>query len=428
MPAPSTLVPPSRPGRAMPGASPLPSAPGQDSELAAMAKATERTALAASTVSGTVEPGFEPLRDAFSLSFVSGDNIGASLCAFVDGQPVVDLWGGFKDHDFSEPWTRDTLINTFSCTKTQTAMAALLLADRGELDLEAPVFKYWPEFGAEGKAAVRVRHLLAHASGVPGWYGPITWDDVYDTEKACAILAAQPLKWAPGSASGYHGLNYGHLIGEVMRRITGQSLGRFHAAEVAGPLGAGYHIGVGPELDPLVAPVLQGVPKGRPSGLNTLQDIGYYNPYLLPQLTATRAWRRAEIGAANGHGSAHGLACVLSTLACGSANGVRLFSDAGRMRVLEVQTDGVDLCLGVPVRWGLGFATHSPLYANTRRHRVAYWAGNGGSLAMVDIDARASFAFVMNRWLEGPFESRRSSALLETFNQCLDAIDPGSRS
>ena len=416
--------PPARVGRP-----PLPLATSRnfDRERAAMAALSERTTLAASKIGGVVGPGFEALRDAFATSFVSGDNIGASLCAFIDGQPVVDLWGGFKDHGFSEPWTRDTLVNTFSCTKTQTAIAALLLADRGELDLDAPVAKYWPAFAAEGKSAVLVRHLLAHASGVPGWYGPITWDDVYDAEKSCAILAAQAPKWAPGTASGYHGVNYGHLVGEVIRRITGLSLGRFYATEVAGPLGADFHIGVGPELDPRVAPVLQGVPKGRPSGLNTLQDISYFNPYMPPPLTFTRAWRRAEIGGANGHGSAHGLATALSALACGGANGRRLLSEAGRMAALQTQTDGVDLCLGIPVRWGLGFATQTPLFANARRHRVAYWAGNGGSLAMVDVDARASFAFVMNRWLEGPFEAMRNTALFEAFNQCLDAMNPEGR-
>jgi len=385
-----------------------------------MLQSVEQSMASASPVSGFVRPGFEPVRDAFRMSFVSGDNIGASICAFVDGEPVVDLWGGFTDHGFSKPWSEQTIINTYSCTKTQTAIAAALLADRGELDLDAPVTHYWREFGAEGKGAVLVRHLLAHASGMPGWYGPITWADVYDHDKACAILAAQPLKWIPGSASGYHGINYGHLIGEVIRRITGQSLGHFYANEVAKPLGAEFHIGVGPDLDPHVAPILPAVPKARPSGMNTEQDIAYFNPHMTPELTFTLAWRRAEIGAANGHGNARGLATVLSTLASGHAHGRSLLSERARERLIETQTDGIDRVLKIPVRWAMGLATHSPLYDNRRNHRVAYWAGNGGSLAFADLDAHFSFAFVMNRWVEGPFEPARASALLAVVEQCLE--------
>ena len=175
-----------------------------------------------------------------------GGRPGASLALNIDGEMVVDLWGGWADEARTVPWTENTIANVFSTTKTMTALAALVLVDRGELDLDATVARYWPEFAAQGKAGIKVRQLLSHTSGVSGWDQPITLEDLYDWDKSTALLAAQAPWWEPGTASGYHMLNYGHLIGEVIRRITGQRLGEFFAAHIAGPLGADFHIGLPP--------------------------------------------------------------------------------------------------------------------------------------------------------------------------------------
>ena len=175
-----------------------------------------------------------------------GEDLGASLVVDIDGETVVDLWGGWADEARTVPWTENTITNVFSTTKTMTRLAALVLVDRGELDLDANVATYWPEFAARGKAGIKVRQLLSHTSGVSGWEQPITLEDLYDWDKSTALLAAQAPWWEPGTASGYHVLNYGHLIGEVIRRITGQRLGEFFAAQIAGPLGADFHIGLPP--------------------------------------------------------------------------------------------------------------------------------------------------------------------------------------
>src|SRR3954465_15640194 len=211
---------------------------------------------------GTCSARFEPLRELFAAKLESGEDLGASVALNIDGEMVVDLWGGWADEARTVPWGENTIANVFSTTKTMTALAALALVDRGELDLDANVARYWPEFAARGKAGIKVRHLLSHTSGVSGWDQPITLEDLYDWDKSTALLAAQAPWWEPGTASGYHALNYGHLIGEVIRRITGQCLGEFLAAQVAGPLGADFHIGLS---DSAFRRVANGVPPPAPA-------------------------------------------------------------------------------------------------------------------------------------------------------------------
>src|SRR5947199_8310685 len=202
---------------------------------------------------GTCSARFDPLRELFAAKLASGEDLGASLCVNIDGEMVVDLWGGWADAARTAPWTENTIANVFSTTKTMTALAALVLVDRGELDLDAPVAKYWPEFAARGKAGIQVRQLLSHTSGVSGWEQPITLEALYAWDKSTALPAAQAPWWEPGTASGYHALTYGHLIGEVIRRITGQRLGQYLDAEIAGLLGADFHIGLSPSEFPRIS-------------------------------------------------------------------------------------------------------------------------------------------------------------------------------
>jgi CubicO group peptidase (beta-lactamase class C family) len=338
------------------------------------------------------------VRDVLAQNLASGDDIGASAAVFINGEPVVDIWGGYFDGTFTRKWDRDTIICTHSTTKTMTALAALLLADRGEIDLNAPVAQYWPEFAANGKASVEVRQLLGHTSGLAGWTEDVTWEDVYDLEKSTDLLAKQAPWWEPGTASGYHGITQGHLVSEVIRRVTGKTLGEYFAAEIARPLGADYHIGTGPECDDRVAPFIQAVPERGTNG-NPIHDRVATNPNLNPRTSLSIPWHQAEIGAANGHGNARAVATIHSTLVAEEVNGVRLLSEAGRLRVLEQQSDGIDLVMDIPVRWGMGFALEAPVFENVLGHRVAYWGGNGGSLGFVDFDERMAVSFVMNRWI-----------------------------
>ncbi|MEV8503358.1 serine hydrolase domain-containing protein [Actinoplanes sp. NPDC051475] len=340
---------------------------------------------------------FPDVRAAFCENLASGTDVGASFCVTVEGETVVDLWGGFADEARTRPWRQDTIVGVYSTTKTMTALTALLVADRGELEFEAPVARYWPEFAAGGKERVTVAQLMSHSAGLCGWREPITRDDLYDWEKVTALLAAQEPFWEPGTASGYHAMTQGYLVGEVLRRITGCSLGTLFREEIAAPLGADFHIGLSSVHDARVAELIPPVgpaPMGG-AGDSELRVNVACNPELDVQVTRTRAWRGAEIPAAGGIGNARAMAEILAILANGGvANGRRFMSEAGCRRALQPQVDGVDLILGVPMRFGLGFALDTGLMPHPN---TLYWGGYGGSLAIIDMDARTTIAYAMNK-------------------------------
>ncbi len=355
---------------------------------------------------GTCSARFDSLRELFAAKLESGEDLGASLALNIDGEMVVDLWGGWADEACTAPWGENTITNVFSTTKTMTALAALALVDRGELDLDATVASYWPEFAARGKARIKVRHLLSHMSGVSGWEQPVTLDDVYDWDKSTALLAAQAPWWEPGTASGYHMLNYGHLIGEVIRRITGQRLGEFFAAHVARPLGADFHIGLPPSEFHRVANIVP-PPSGGATGTpqldpntprqadNSVAFKTWTNPTTPLESSWTEGWRRADIGAGNGHGNARSVARLQSAVACGGeVDGVRLLSPQTIDRIFEVQSDGIDLVIGIPFKFGVG-------YSLLTEGRVCAWGGAGGSCVIIDVDRRITFAYVMNKMAPG---------------------------
>ncbi len=288
---------------------------------------------------------FPDVRAVFEENLASGADMGASFCVTVDGETVVDLWGGFADEARTRPWRNDTIVGVYSTTKTMTALTALLVADRGELDFEAPVARYWPEFAAGGKDRVTVAQLMSHSAGLCGWREPITRDDLYDWEKVTSLLAAQEPFWKPGTASGYHAMTQGYLVGEMVRRITGRSLGTVFREEIAAPLGADFHIGLPPSEDARVAELIP--PTGPPpmggAGDSELQVNVARNPELDVQITRTRAWRGAEIPAVGGIGNARSMAEIHAILANGgTAKGRRFMSEAGCLRALQPQVDGVD--------------------------------------------------------------------------------------
>lgn len=337
---------------------------------------------------------YEGVRAAFEENLSSGEDVGASFCVTVDGETVVDLCGGFADEARTRPWRDDTIVGVYSTTKTMTALTALLLADRGELDFAKPVARYWPEFAAAGKQDVTVAQLMSHSAGLCGWREPITRDDLYDWAKATSLLAAQAPYWKPGTASGYHGLTQGYLVGEVVRRISGRSLGTVFREEIAEPLAADFHIGLPASQDPRVAELIPPAAP-PPMGDTELQRNMAGNPELDVAVTRTRAWRGAEIPAVGGIGNARAMARIHTILANGGvAGGRRFLSEAGCRRALEPQVEGTDLILGVPIRFGLGFALNSGFMPNPN---TIYWGGYGGSLAIIDMDAHTSIAYAMNK-------------------------------
>ena len=354
--------------------------------------------MTANPVSGFTDPRFEAVAEMFAANLADGADLGASFVATLEGETVVDLWGGWADEARTRSWEKDTLVNVYSTTKTMTALTALLLADRGDLDFAAPVARYWPEFAANGKADVTVAHLMSHSSGLSGWREPITVDDLYDWDKATALLAAQEPFWAPGSAPGYHAMTQGYLVGEVVRRITGRSLGTVFRQEIAEPLGADFHIGLAAADDARVADLVP-PPAMAPTDLSQLSPLLLNvmgNPVTSPLVTRTRAWRGAEIPAAGGHGNARSVASIHVLLANGGvANGKRLLSEAGCRKALEPQIEGMDLVLGMPARYGLGFGL--PPMIPLPGAGSLFWGGYGGSLIIIDMDARATYAFVMNK-------------------------------
>ena len=356
--------------------------------------------MADGAVQGLVHDKYAAVRTAFEANLDSGADIGASFCATVEGETVVDLWGGFADEARTRPWERDTIVNVYSTTKTMTALTALLLADRGELDFDAPVARYWPEFAAGGKDAVKVSHLMSHSAGLSGWKEPMVKEDLYDWDKATSMLAAQAPFWEPGTAPGYHGLTQGYLVGEVVRRITGKSLGTVFREEIAEPLGADFHIGLPASEDARVADLI--APPPAEAGLGAgprseLQANMSDNPPLEVAETRTRAWRGAEIPAAGGTGNARSVAEVQSVLANGGvAKGKRILSEAGCRKALELQIEGPDLILGIPARFGMGFGLAGGAVPLPNPNTI-YWGGYGGSLVIVDMDARTVFAYAMNK-------------------------------
>ena len=356
-------------------------------------------------VQGQCQPRFEALRQLFAANIASGADLGASLAVTLDGEFVVDLWGGWADEARTRPWAADTVTNVWSTTKMMTSLTALLLVDRGELDLDAPVARYWPEFGAAGKSGIQVRHLMSYNSGVSGWAQPVTMADLCDREKTTALLAAQAPWWQPGSGSGYHALNYGHLVGEVVRRITGQSLGAFFSQQIAQPLGADFHIGLPASEFGRVSNVVP--PPPLPFDFSALDPASVMfktlsNP--LPDASAswTDGWRQAEIGAANGQGNARSAARIQSVLAGGGeVDGIRLLSQRTIDRIFEVQSHGVDLVLGVPIKMGVGYGLPIPELPYIPEGKVCFWGGWGGSLVIVDCDRRMTFSYVMNKMAPG---------------------------
>lgn len=350
-------------------------------------------------VHGHCDPEFQGLREVFEKNILSAEENGASIAVNVDGREVVSLWGGYADNARTKPWAENTIVNVYSCTKIVTALAMLKLIDRGTVSVNDKVAKYWPEFAANGKENIEIRHILSHSSGVAGWEKPMTMDDMYDLEKSTAALAAQAPFWEPGTMSGYHCWVYGHLIGEIVRRITGQSLKEFVANELAGPAGADVQIGCKEEDWARVSELIPPPPFELPPMPADAIPVKILNPLPDARPAMTPGWRKAEIGGANGHANAAACARLFSEISCAGKGG--LFSKEILDVIFQEQTKGPDMFSGMNIRWGNGLALSgeggTSLDGWLPTGRICLWGGWGGSLGIMDVGRKITISYVMNK-------------------------------
>jgi CubicO group peptidase (beta-lactamase class C family) len=367
-------------------------------------------------IKGTCAPRFAEIKEEFERNFEARGEVGASVCVTVKGEAVVDLWGGIADPATGRPWARDTIGVVWSCTKGAAALVAHMLVSRGELDLDAPVSRYWPAFAASGKEAIPVRYLLSHQAGLAVLREPIPEAGLCDWQLVIDRLAAQAPLWEPGTRHGYHATTFGHLIGEVVRQISGRSIGAFFRDEVAEPLGLDFWIGLPPQHEPRVAPTIPASPPGPGVALSRFYRVAMSDPtsvpgmvlhnsgaMLTPGFIDTRAVHAAEIPALNGVTNARGLAGMYRALA-GSGGGLVSPDVLSVMSAVSSATS-IDATLQVPTRFSLGF-----MKSMNNRHlgpgdqdsvilseEAFGHAGMGGSLGFADPRAHLSFGYTMNR-------------------------------
>lgn len=377
-------------------------------------------------VSGSVAAGFEPVRAAFEENFSSAGEVGAALHVILDGESVVDLWGGAADAAGTRAWTADSLVNVWSTTKGWLALAMHMLADRGLLDFDAPVANYWPEFAQNGKSRVLVRHILTHTAGLPGPSMKVTDEAVYDWEAMVKALEESSLFWEPGTQCGYHAATFGWLNGEVLRRISGTSVGEFLRSQISEPLAADATIGLSSLEQERVAETIAPQPLGyfifravtRLGG--RAKKTAFTNPPRPIKAVNTRRWREAEIPSSNGHASARGLARIYTPLAAGgTAGSVRLLSEASAERAGRQEVDGKDIVSGTHVRRTLGFMLPEPELGDPRPMSAFGHPGMGGSIGFADPPRRLAMGYVMNKMIFGL--DRRYVKLCRAVYSCLDA-------
>jgi CubicO group peptidase (beta-lactamase class C family) len=367
-------------------------------------------------VIGTCDPRFALVKEEFARNFVERGEVGAAVCVVVDGTTVVDLAGGWRDLQRREPWRLDTLVDFYSVGKAFLALLALQLVDADRMALDDPVATVWPEFGACGKEGATLRHALCHRAGVPAIRAPLTNDDLWDWQRMTGVLAATEPWWEPGTRHAYHTNTYGHLIGEVVRRLSGEGCGRRLAA-VAGPLGADVHVGVPPSERHRCAEVIFDAPGGG-EGIDVealqgdvrMEMLSYFNPpgYSSMGVVNSAAWRAAEIPSTNGHGSARGVAHLYAAL----LEPGRLLSADLLAEATSPQSSGYCPILHEDVTFGLGFTPTSPRRSFGPNPGSYGHFGTGGAVGFADPGAGVAFGYVMNhvipRW-----QSTRNRALID---------------
>jgi CubicO group peptidase (beta-lactamase class C family) len=377
-----------------------------------------------SEIHGHVAPGFGAVRDAFENNFERHGDIGAACTVYRGEEVVVDLWGGLADPTTSRAWRRDTLQIVFSATKGVTAVCVNWLVERGKLDLDAVVSSYWPEFGARGKEGISLRWVLSHRAGVPVVDSELTLDEVLAWDPVISAIANQAPCWEPGTEHGYHVRSFGWILGEVIRRVTGKSPGRFFADEIAGPLALDFFIGL-PEHElsrcARLLPPVGGMPDlGKLLGEDSLTVRALGGPSGL--FAYDEMWNRpelliAEMPSSNGVGTARALARMYA--ACiGEIDGCRLLSSETVEKASTVHSDGADKVIIAPMRFGLGF-TLPPTLAPGCGVKSFGHPGAGGSLGFADPEARIGFGYVPNQMQFEPRGDARTIGLVEATYGCL---------
>jgi CubicO group peptidase (beta-lactamase class C family) len=385
-----------------------------------------------SVIHGYCDPKFSPVKEVFEEHFETDRELGAGVAVTLDGHPVVDLWGGYADPERTRAWEKDTLVNVYSTTKGITAVCLHRLVDQGLLDLDRRVSDYWPEFGQNGKEDIKVRLLLSHRAGLPAIDKPLPPEALFDWDTMTRALAQQAPLWEPGTKHGYHARTFGWLLGETVRRITGKSLGTYFRDELAGPLGLDFHIGLPDEHHGRVA-FITAVPPAPPGVQPNLGEImvkqpesftarAFLNPpsHRIPNVSNTPQWRRAEIPASNGHGTAGSIARLYGALACGGAiDGITVLSKEGIERAQSEQSRGPDEVLILETRFGLGFMMPVPGATMGPNVRAFGHPGMGGSLGFADPEARVGFGYVMNLTGSSILINERPAALVDALYECL---------
>lgn len=338
---------------------------------------------------GTYDPKFEGVFTKFKQFLESKQEVGASLTVTIDGKDVINLWGGFADGEGTRPWNEDTIVTVFSTTKTISALAVLLLIKEGQLSAYDKVSKYWPEFAVNGKQDIEIRHLLSHTSGLAVLEDPTTPDELCDVELMTSRLEKQAPRWEPGTASGYHSVTYGFLLGEIVRRKTGLSLTEFVSQKIAGPLDADFQIGAAEKDWPRIAELIPPPPAAMAEMANIDPNsmlAKMLNPFFHPTFTQTPQWKKAEIGAANGHSNSQALARIWSKALTISDESKRLLSRDTIDLIFKEQSYGPDLCVGVPVRFGIGLGIRGNgdaiIDSWIPEGRLCFWGGWGGSMVI----------------------------------------------
>lgn len=365
---------------------------------------------------------FAAVRDAFARNFAERGEVGAAVCIYLDGQPVVDLWGGFADAGLTRPWEENTLVCMMSVSKAMTALTAHRLIERGELDLAAPVSLYWPEFAQAGKADVTVDTVISHLAAMvfPDASPP---GSLPEWDAMVAGLAAQAPAWPPGSRGAYHSSSFGHLVGEIVCRITGKSFEDVFHTEIAAPLSADFHFGLSPQdqgrIADMVANPLTVSTRSITTDIDTPLSRAWRPLPRIPDVFNSPMWRCAVMPSANGHGNARSAARIFAALT-GEVDGVRLLSPRS-VDVLRQERWFEDCGLtGRQFRFGRGVALNNPTYHPMGDNDRAFGhAGVGGSYVFADPEARLSFSYSMNFFGSGDRMDDRPRTLIDAVYRCL---------
>jgi CubicO group peptidase (beta-lactamase class C family) len=373
-----------------------------------------------------VEPGFGAVADAFRANFDTRGEVGAAVCVYVDGRPVVDLWGGVANRATGQPWERDTITGVFSSTKGVTAVCVNALIERGRLDPDAAVATYWPEFAAAGKADITVRQVMSHQAGLPYVEGDFTLDEALSWEPVVQQLARQAPIWEPGAQHGYHMRTYGWLAGELVRRVTGASVGSFLREEIAGPLGVDFWIGLPETEEPRVAPLVPPETDLRAAlaafGDTLLLARVFGNPSELfnyDDMWNARQLHACELPSSNGIGNARALSRLYASLVGDGVDGVRTLQPDTLTAAAREQVRGRDAVIMVESAFGIGFMLGATFGAANPPSAIGH-AGAGGSLSFCDPEPRVGFGYVMNDLRFDAKGDPRSESLVRACYQSLE--------